>query len=239
MAQIRMFTNLSRAKADEIAQEFRDSGPNWTIKITPDNKGTFTLTATHPDVDADTPSKDSSSRSPPQPPAGKPPTRTTTSASRGQTPTGGKPSVPDVSDTHLQAHGHGNDVEKPNVDKHVRTDHKSSRQRSKIDYIVIHYTTSRNIKGAIDTFQNGRINPKTGKLIRTSAHYIVGTNGTLVQMVDDSDAAWHAGPGKIKNMNSRSIGIEHCANPGDKITPDKKRNQLVSFDGLLRNTISL
>ena len=119
-------------------------------------------------------------------------------------------------DSPLAGHGHGNPTEKPQVDKFVTTTHQSSRNGSTIDYIVIHYTTSRNIEGTIETFIKGRIDPKTGKLIRTSAHYIVARDGQLVQMVNDSDAAWHAG-GK-DGMNSRSIGIEHSANEGDQLT---------------------
>jgi hypothetical protein len=129
--------------------------------------------------------------------------------------------------SHLSGHGHGNEVEKPNVDRYVATTHKSSREGTSIDNIVIHYTTSRNIDGTIDTFVHGRIDPNTGKLIRTSAHYIVGRDGMLVQMVDDSDAAWHAGS---KKMNKRSIGIEHSANATDQITPDQNKKSI----GLIR-----
>jgi hypothetical protein len=96
---------------------------------------------------------------------------------------------------------------KPHVDRIEETDHEDSRDGTDIDHIVIHYTTSRNIEGTIDHFKNG--SP------RTSAHYIVGQDGVLVQIVDDVDRAWHAGNGA---MNARSIGIEHVAALGDKIT---------------------
>jgi len=103
-------------------------------------------------------------------------------------------------------------VTKPTVDRIEATTHKSSRNGATIDHIVIHYTTSRNIEGTISWFKNG--------LPRTSAHYIVGRDGALVQMVDDSDRAWHAGS---SSMNAHSIGIEHVAADGDPITDDQAR----------------
>jgi putative chitinase len=121
-------------------------------------------------------------------------------------------------DPHLASHDHASTVPKPSAE-YVHTDQKSGREGILIDHIVLHYTTSRNIDGAIQTFLHGRVDPNTGRLIRTSAHYIVGQDGRLVQMVDDSDAAWHAGS---RDMNRRSIGIEHCAAPGDRIQPSQE-----------------
>lgn len=98
-------------------------------------------------------------------------------------------------------------VSKPPVDRFEPTTHQSSRNGTRIDHIVVHYTTSRNIEGTISWFKNA----PAGK--RVSAHYIVGRDGELVQMVNDSHSAWHAGA-----MNPRSIGIEHVAALGDEIT---------------------
>lgn len=96
--------------------------------------------------------------------------------------------------------------EKPPARQEATT-HKSSRGGARIDHIVVHYTTSRNINGSISHFKTGTP--------RTSAHYIVGQDGALVQMVADDERAWHAGNSQ---MNARSIGIEHVAKLGDKIT---------------------
>lgn len=101
-------------------------------------------------------------------------------------------------------------MDKPIVSRFIRTDHYSMRGGVKIDHIVLHYTTSRNIEGTIKHFVSGT--PKV------SAHYIIGQDGELVQMVGDEHAAWHA-----TTMNPRSIGIEHCAKAGDKITPAQER----------------
>jgi hypothetical protein len=78
-----------------------------------------------------------------------------------------------------------------------------------VDRIVIHITAGgSNINGTIAWFQDGnRVDEKTGQPIRTSAHYIVGRDGEVVQMVRNAHTAHHASA-----ANSRSIGIEHCAN---------------------------
>ncbi|MFZ5797123.1 MAG: hypothetical protein C4563_08540 [Desulfobulbus sp.] len=69
-----------------------------------------------------------------------------------------------------------------------------------INRIVIHITDGRaNINGPISWFQN----PKA----RVSAHYVIGQDGEVVQMVRHNDVAWHAG-----RANGESIGIEHVAN---------------------------
>lgn len=101
-------------------------------------------------------------------------------------------------------------MDKPIVSRTIGTNNRSSRNGTKIDHIVLHYTTSRNIEGSITHFRSGTP--------RVSAHYIIGQDGELVQMVDDADAAWHA-----TTLNPRSIGIEHVAKVGDKITPKQER----------------
>ena len=44
-----------------------------------------------------------------------------------------------------------------------------------------------------------------------SAHYLISSDGTLWQMVDEEHRAWHAGAGEWHgqtDINSRSVGIE-------------------------------
>ena len=46
---------------------------------------------------------------------------------------------------------------------------------------------------------------------RLSAHYVVGTDGRIFQLVDEQEKAWHAGVSRWRNMdnlNHYSIGIE-------------------------------
>lgn len=55
-----------------------------------------------------------------------------------------------------------------------------------------------------------------------SAHYLIGTDGTVWQMVREQDRAWHAGAGEWcgqTDINSRSIGIE-LDNQGDHPFPE-------------------
>jgi hypothetical protein len=74
--------------------------------------------------------------------------------------------------------------------------------------IVIHITAGRaNIAGPISWFQN----PQSG----VSAHYIVGQDGEVVQMVHEADVAFHA-----RSANSDSIGIEHVARPAGTLQAD-------------------
>ncbi|MGH8248764.1 MAG: N-acetylmuramoyl-L-alanine amidase, partial [Gammaproteobacteria bacterium] len=69
-----------------------------------------------------------------------------------------------------------------------------------IGRVVIHITDGGpNINGTISWFKN----PDA----QVSAHYVVGQDGEVVQMVPHSDVAWHA-----SGANSDSIGIEHVAN---------------------------
>src|SRR5262245_10809571 len=69
-----------------------------------------------------------------------------------------------------------------------------------INRIVIHITDGgANINGPISWFQNPQA--------KVSAHYIVGQDGEVAQMVKHNDVAWHA-----SRANGDSIGVEHVAN---------------------------
>lgn len=69
-----------------------------------------------------------------------------------------------------------------------------------IERVVIHITDGgANINGTIGWFQN----PSA----KVSAHYVIGQDGEVVQMVRHNDVAWHA-----RSANGNSIGIEHVAN---------------------------
>ncbi len=43
-----------------------------------------------------------------------------------------------------------------------------------------------------------------------SAHYVIGSDGRIAQLVSEDDTAYHAG---VYSVNERSIGIEHEAGP--------------------------
>jgi V8-like Glu-specific endopeptidase len=76
-----------------------------------------------------------------------------------------------------------------------------------INRIVIHITDGGpKINGTIGWFQNPDQRDAKGNPIHVSAHYVIGQDGEVVQMVKHNDVAWHA-----SSANSDSIGIEHVA----------------------------
>lgn len=74
---------------------------------------------------------------------------------------------------------------------------------------MLHYTAMHSAAAALERL----CDPDT----EVSAHYLIGRDGTLWQMVDEDQRAWHAGAGEwcgLEDINSRSIGIE-MDNGGD------------------------
>jgi len=77
-----------------------------------------------------------------------------------------------------------------------------------IDSIIIHYTDMPVVEEALAWFSN--------PVSQVSAHYVIGENGQIYQLVDENKRAWHAGESYWQgctDLNSCSIGIE-LANPG-------------------------
>ena len=71
--------------------------------------------------------------------------------------------------------------------------------------IIIHHTNMRSLAEALQTLQTS--NPQG----RVSAHYLIGREGEILQLVADDQRAWHAGVARWagrSDLNSASIGIE-------------------------------
>lgn len=71
------------------------------------------------------------------------------------------------------------------------------------NYVIIHQTTSATVGRALSTL----LDPER----KVSAHYLIGRDGELIQLVDERLRAWHAGEswwGGLTDLNSTSIGIE-------------------------------
>lgn len=69
--------------------------------------------------------------------------------------------------------------------------------------IVIHYTAMDTADAALERL----CDPEA----EVSAHYLIGAQGCVTQMVEEAARAWHAGAGEWcgqDDINSRSIGIE-------------------------------
>jgi N-acetylmuramoyl-L-alanine amidase len=70
-------------------------------------------------------------------------------------------------------------------------------------YLIMHYTADTSFDGTVSWFRS----PKS----KASAHLVIGTDGSLVQMVRFSKKGWHAGEsewGELESLNAYSIGIE-------------------------------
>ena len=77
-----------------------------------------------------------------------------------------------------------------------------------LDYIVLHYTGMKDAESAMMRM----CDPNA----EVSAHYVIGEDGGVTQLVVEKNRAWHAGKSFWRgqmDMNSASIGIE-LINPG-------------------------
>ena len=82
--------------------------------------------------------------------------------------------------------------------------------------IVLHATEQESVEESLDTLRTAN----SGGPV--SAHYLVGDDGRIYQLVDDLDRAWHAGGGHwgtISDVNNASIGIEIDNDGEEPFTP--------------------
>ena len=89
--------------------------------------------------------------------------------------------------------------------------------------IVIHATEQESVARSLRTLSTRN----SGGPV--SAHYLVGADGALYQLVEDSRRAWHAGGGSwgtIDDLNSASIGIE-LDNDGTEAFPPAQVDALL------------
>ncbi|MET0986207.1 MAG: N-acetylmuramoyl-L-alanine amidase [Steroidobacteraceae bacterium] len=82
---------------------------------------------------------------------------------------------------------------------------RSPNQSAGLDrrFLILHYTAGLTAQGAIEWFKN--------PAAKASAHFVIGRNGAITQMVGLDRRAWHAGESRWDNfngMNRFSIGIE-------------------------------
>jgi hypothetical protein len=82
-----------------------------------------------------------------------------------------------------------------------QSNHTAGRDGGTVDLIVDHWTVVM-FEGAIRRFKD----PAS----RLSAHYVIGQDGRIAQLLSEDDTAYHAGNYAV---NLRSIGIEHEAGP--------------------------
>ena len=90
-------------------------------------------------------------------------------------------------------------------------------------YVILHHTTNGTAVQALATL--------TSPERMVSAHYLVGRDGTVYQLVDERYRAWHAGAsrwGADSDINSASIGIE-LDNDGHEPYPDVQVQALLAL----------
>ena len=99
---------------------------------------------------------------------------------------------------------------------------------AKPDLIVLHYTGMDSAEAALARLCD--------PVAEVSAHYLIASDGTVFQLVDEKMRAWHAGAGSwgaARDVNSRSIGVELC-NAGALIgLPPFAHSQMRSLEALL------
>ncbi|KGE14516.1 N-acetylmuramyl-L-alanine amidase, negative regulator of AmpC, AmpD [Sphingobacterium deserti] len=93
----------------------------------------------------------------------------------------------------------------------------------KPNFVIIHHTAQHSLSQTVRTFQLEHT--------KVSAHYVVGKDGRVVQMLNDYLRSWHAGRskwGNITDMNSVSLGIE-LDNNGREPFPEAQVQSLMTL----------
>ena len=101
--------------------------------------------------------------------------------------------------------------------------------------IVLHATEQRSVEESLDTLRTAN----SGGPV--SAHYLVGDDGHVYQLVDDLDRAWHAGGGHwgtISDVNNASIGIE-IDNDGSEPFTDAQIDAVIRLLGDLTGRLGI
>jgi N-acetylmuramoyl-L-alanine amidase len=86
----------------------------------------------------------------------------------------------------------------------------------KPNFVILHHTSSDTADHALRTL--------TDPLRAVSAHYLIGRDGTIIQLVDERARAWHSGESKwgaATDINSASLGIELDNNGREPFSEDQ------------------
>lgn len=97
------------------------------------------------------------------------------------------------------------------------------------DMVVLHYTAMDTAEAAIE-----RLCDPTSEV---SAHYVIGEDGTITQLVEVANRAWHAGAGQwgwVTDVNSHSIGFELANKGPNSDTPAFPVAQMAALEWKLR-----
>lgn len=93
----------------------------------------------------------------------------------------------------------------------------------KPNYVIIHHTAQNSVEQTLKTF--------TLSKSQVSAHYLIGKDGKVYQLLNDYLRAWHGGVakwGSTSDINSNAIGIELDNNGLDPFS-DQQIESLISL----------
>tara|TARA_B100000963_G_scaffold337541_1_gene333636 strand:+ start:991 stop:1707 length:717 start_codon:yes stop_codon:yes gene_type:complete len=116
-------------------------------------------------------------------------------------------------------------MSQPNIFYNFTSENFDSR-KTKIEFIILHYTETKDLSDALDLL--------TDKRRKVSAHYLIDIDGTIYNLVSETKRAWHAGVSMwqgLEDINSRSLGIE-IVNQGEKKSnyyPDLQIKALIAL----------
>ena len=91
------------------------------------------------------------------------------------------------------------------------------------NFVIIHHTTNATVEESLRTL--------TDPVRRVSAHYLIGRDGRIIQLVEETARAWHAGASfwaGQSDINSSSIGIE-LDNTGFEPFPEAQIAALITL----------
>jgi N-acetylmuramoyl-L-alanine amidase len=102
---------------------------------------------------------------------------------------------------------------RPAVRQYTSPNFRKFPQKRKITCVVIHATATKALASPLEWL--------TIPASHVSAHYLIDVDGTIIQLVDENNVAWHSGESVWKgkaHVNEFSIGIE-LVNANDGIMP--------------------
>lgn len=103
----------------------------------------------------------------------------------------------------------------------------------KPNFVILHHTAQTSAEQTLFTFSITR----TG----VSAHFVIGRDGLVYQMLNEYMRAWHAGKsrwGAISDMNSCSLGIE-IDNNGEEPFSEPQVESLIKLLSYLKNKFGI
>jgi N-acetylmuramoyl-L-alanine amidase len=112
-------------------------------------------------------------------------------------------------------------TEESAIEWHKSPNYKPKSGR-KITAIILHHTASFNFESEVEWM----CSPES----KVSAHYLIGRNGKIAQLVLDENVAWHAGDSElsgVKWVNNFSIGIEMTGDTTKKPLTEEQWNSMI------------